>query len=70
MSSCAGAGAGAGGGAVTGGGVDGSGDVVKSSLVREEEGRGLVPFCIGVDSILEAEEDSGGWANGEDGRLD
>jgi hypothetical protein len=43
VSSCAGAGAGAGGGAATGGGVEGSGDgedVVKSSLVREEDGRG------------------------------
>ena len=66
MSSCVGAGAGAGGGAATGGGVDGSGDgeeVVKSSLVREDDGRGLDPFCSWVDSMtdeLEAEEDSGG----------
>jgi hypothetical protein len=66
VSSCAGAGAGAGGGAATGGGVDGSGDgedVVKSSLVREEDGRGLVPFCSCLGSMageLEAEEDSGG----------
>jgi len=49
-----------------GGGVEGSGDgeeVVKSSLVREEDGRGLVPLCSCVDSMtgeLEAEDDSGG----------
>jgi len=66
VSSCTGAGAGTDGGAATGGGVGGSGDgeaVVKSSLVREEDGRGLSPFCGGVDSTtgeLEAEEDSGG----------
>jgi hypothetical protein len=66
MSSCASAGAEAGGGAATGGGVDGSGDgedVVKSSLVREEDGWGLIPFCSCLDLMageLEAEENSGG----------
>lgn len=76
MSSCTGAGAGTGGGAATGGGVVGSGDgedVVKSSLVREEDGRGLIPLCSCIGSIigeLEAEEVSGGWDNGDGGRLD
>lgn len=48
---------------MAGGGVDGSGDVLKSSLVREEDGRGRVPLCGCVDSTtdeLEAEEVSGG----------
>ena len=64
MSSCTSARTGAGGGA--GGGVEGSGDgedVVKSSLVSEEEGRGLMPLCSCGDSTmgeLDAEEDSGG----------
>jgi len=62
VSSCTGAEA---GGGATGGGVEGSGDeeeVVKSSLVSEEDGRGLVPLCSCVDSMtgeLEAEDDSG-----------
>lgn len=51
---------------MTGGGVEGSGDgedVVRSSVVREEGGRGLIPLCSCVDSTigeLEVEEDSGG----------
>ena len=41
--------------------------------MREEDGRGLTPFCTGAVSVtgeLEAVEDSGGWDNGDDGRLD
>lgn len=55
-----------------GGSGDGE-DVVKSSLVSEDDGRGLRPLCSCGDSMtgeLEAEEDSGGWDKGDDGRLD
>jgi hypothetical protein len=60
---------------VTGGGLEGSGDgeaVVRSSLVSEDDGRGLNPLCGCGGSMgeLEAEGDSGGWDNGDDGRLD
>lgn len=56
--------------------MEGSGDgedVVKSSLVSEEDGRGLIPLCSCGDSMtgeLELEGVSGGWDNGDDGRLD
>ena len=66
MSSCTGAGSGGGGSGAAGGGVEGSGDgeeVVKSSLVSDEEGRGRMPLCRCEDSItgeLEVGGDSGG----------
>lgn len=56
--------------------MEGSGsgeEVVNSSLVREEEGRGLAPLCSCGDSVTgepEGGDDSGGWDNGDEGRLD
>ena len=56
--------------------MEGSGDgeeAVKSSLVSEEEERGFMPLCSCKESItdeLGTEGDSGGWDNGDEGRLD